>query len=489
MPASQCPLQLRMKLTFLGAAGEVTGSCTLLEVGRTKILIDCGMHQGDSTADVRNRRELPVAMSELSAVVLTHAHIDHSGRLPLLAKRGLKAPIYATPATCKLAAILLEDSASLQEMDASRDNIRNARRGLPLVDALYTPDHVPPVLALLRDIPYGKHQEIAPGVTLRFSDAGHILGSASVEFSITQPDGSKKLIVMSGDIGPKGMPLLRDAVPPVTEGRKPDLVVLESTYGDRDHRSAEATLEEFAGVLRESMWDKNKVLVPAFAVGRTQTLLYHLRSLHDSGRCPKFPVYLDSPMAVKATNLFKQFRKELDEESVKLLSQGEDPMGLEDVITTASGRESQALNEQYGAMVIIAASGMCSGGRIMHHLRHNLYKRDVRVIIAGYQAQGTLGRRLVDGATEVRIFGEPVIVRAKVHTMGGFSAHAGQTELLTWAKTYAKTATGPASTQKPPQFVLNHGEDKPRTALASLLETKLGTKAHMPSWGGFVELA
>lgn len=476
-----------MKMTFFGAAGEVTGSCTLLEVGRSKILIDCGMHQGDSTADVRNRRDLPFSLSDLSAVVLTHAHIDHSGRLPLLVKRGLKAPIFATPATCKLASILLEDSANLQEMDASRDNIRNARRGRPAVEPLYTPVHVPPTLALLRELPYGRSQEIAPGVTLRFSDAGHILGSASVELSVTQPDGTKKLIVMSGDIGPKGMPLLRDPQPPVTDGRRPDIVVLESTYGDRDHRPLEATVEEFAGILREAMWDKCKVLVPAFAVGRTQTLLYHLRALSDCGRCPKFPVYVDSPMAVKATNLFKQFRKELDAESIALLAQGDDPMGLETVIATASGAESKALNEQHGAMVIIAASGMCNGGRIMHHLRHNLYKRDVRVIIAGYQAQGTLGRRLVDGADEVRIFGEPVIVRAKVHTMGGFSAHAGQSELLTWAKTYAPAATGPGQTLKTPQFVLNHGEDKPRFALAGLLEKSLGAKVTLPAWGGSVE--
>jgi metallo-beta-lactamase family protein len=476
-----------MKLSFFGAAGEVTGSCSLLEVGRTKILIDCGMHQGDVTADTRNRRELPFSLSDLSAVILTHAHIDHSGRLPLLAKRGLKAPIFATPATCKLAAILLEDSASLQEVDAARDNVRNARRGRPAVEPLYLPKHVPPVLALMREVPYGRPQEIAPGVTLRFSDAGHILGSASVELSVTEPDGTKKLIVMSGDLGPKGMPLLRDPIAPVVEGRRPDVVVLESTYGDRDHRSLEATVEEFAGILRESMWDKNKVLVPAFAVGRTQTLLYHLRALSDCGRCPKFPIYLDSPMAVKATNLFKQFRRELDEESITLLAQGDDPMGLEDVIATATGRESQALNEQFGAMVIIAGSGMCSGGRIMHHLRHNLYKRDVRVLIAGYQAEGTLGRRLVEGAEEVRIFGEPVVVRAKVHTIGGFSAHAGQTELLQWAKSYLPAQTGPAATMKSPKFVLNHGEDKPRVALASKIDSIFGGKAYMPTWGGFLE--
>jgi metallo-beta-lactamase family protein len=477
-----------MKLSFYGAAGEVTGSCTLLEVGRSKVLIDCGMHQGDRLADTRNRRELPFRVQDLTAVVLTHAHIDHSGRLPLLAKQGLKAPIYATPATCKLATILLEDSASLQEIDAQRDNLRNARRGLPPVEPLYTPRHVPPVLALLRDLPYGRSHEIAPGVTLRMSDAGHILGSASIELGVTEPDGSKKLIVLSADIGPRGMPLLRDPQPPVTEGKRPDLVVLESTYGDRDHRPLEATVEEFAGLLREAMWDKCKVLVPAFAVGRTQTLLYHLRALSESGRCPKFPVYVDSPMAVKATQLFQHFRRELDEESIRLLSQGEDPMGLRDVTPVATGRDSQALNDQHGAMVIIAASGMCNGGRIMHHLKHNLYKRDVRVIIAGYQAQGTLGRRLVDGADEVRIMGEPVVVRAKVHTMGGFSAHAGQSELMGWAKTYAPATTGPSGTTKAPQFILTHGEDKPREALAHKLRTELGVHTHCPQWGGFVEL-
>jgi metallo-beta-lactamase family protein len=479
---------MHMKLSFFGAAGEVTGSCSLLEVGRSKVLIDCGMHQGDRLADTRNRRELPFSVQDLSAVVLTHAHIDHSGRLPLLAKHGLKAPIYATPATCKLAGILLEDSASLQEVDAMRDSVRNARRGLPPVEPLYTPKHVPPVLALLRDLPYGRSYEIAPGISLRFSDAGHILGSASVELAITEPDGTKKLIVLSADIGPKGMPLLRDPVPPVMEGRKPDLVVLESTYGDRDHRAPEATIEEFAGLLREAMWDKCKVLVPAFAVGRTQTLLYHLRALSDSGRCPRFPVFLDSPMAVKATQLFQHFRKELDEESIRLLSQGDDPMGLNEVTPVASGKDSQALNDRHGAMVIIAASGMCNGGRIMHHLKHNLYKRDVRIIIAGYQAQGTLGRRLVDGADEVRIMGETVVVRAKIHTMGGLSAHAGQTELLSWARTYAPAASGTTPNTKAPLFVLTHGEDKPREALATKLRDTMGVKTQCPQWGGFVEL-
>ncbi|MFO0858590.1 MAG: MBL fold metallo-hydrolase [Phycisphaerales bacterium] len=474
-----------VRVSFYGAAGEVTGSCYLIETGRAKVLVDCGMHQGGREADARNARAFVFDPAQLDAVVLTHAHIDHVGRLPLLGKRGYRKPIYATPATCKLVPIMLEDSAELQENDAIRQSRMNAMRGKPPVEPLYTPKDVPVVLGLLTPIEYQKPKEVAPGVVVRWTEAGHILGSASLEITCTLADGTKKVIVMSGDLGPKGVVLMRDFEAPIGEnGRQPDLVICESTYGDHDHRRLEDTVEEFAGILREAMWDKDKVLIPAFAVGRSQTMLYYLNELERSCRCPKFDVYLDSPMGAEATQLYKQFMKDMDGDTRKMIASGEDPLGLDHVHVTKTGEESRALNERRGSMVIIAASGMCTGGRIMHHLRHNLYKRDCRVIIAGYQAVGSLGRRLVDGEDEVRIFGEPIVVRARVHTLGGFSAHAGQSDLMSWMGNYGAKNGKPAS-----RLVLTHGEAQPRMALRDAVEKSLGfQRTFLPEWGASVEV-
>lgn len=479
------PTASTVRVSFYGAAGEVTGSCYHFDTGRAKILVDCGMHQGGPESDTRNARAFPFDPAALDAVILTHAHIDHIGRLPLLGKRGLRSPIYATPATCKLIPIMLEDSAELQENDAIRQSRKNAMRGKPSVEPLYTPKDVPPILALLKPTEYHKPIEVAPGVTVRWTDAGHILGSASLELTFTLADGTKKVIVMSGDLGPKGVVLMRDFEPPLLDnGKQPDLVICESTYGDHDHRPLDDTVEEFAGILREAMWDKDKVLIPAFAVGRSQTLLYYLNDLEQTCRCPKFEVFLDSPMGAEATQLYKQFMKDMDADTRKLLSKGEDPLGLDHITITRTGDDSRGLNDRRGSMVIIAASGMCTGGRILHHLQHNLYKRDCRVIIAGYQAVGSLGRRLVDGADEVRIFGEPIVVRARIHTLGGFSAHAGQSDLTKWLSNYGAKNGKPA-----PKLVLTHGESKPRMALRDIAERQLGYQGtFLPEWGANIEV-
>ena len=469
----------QLRVSFFGASGEVTGSCYHIDTGTSQVLIDFGLHQGGSDADVRNQRQLPFRLDSLEAVVLTHAHIDHIGRLPLLCRQGFRKPIYATPATCKLVPILLEDSAQLQENDALRQSRKNAMRGRPEVKPLYTPKDVPPVLALLTPVEYQKPRQVAPGITVRWTEAGHILGSASLEVTCTLADGSKKVVVFSGDLGPRGVPLMKDPEPPLMDADKlPDLVICESTYGDRDHRRLDDTVEEFAGILREAMWDKDKVLIPAFAIGRSQTMLYYLNELTNSCRCPKFDVYLDSPMGAEATKLYKQFEKDLDGAARALVAAGEDPLGIDHIRITQSGDESRRINDLRGSMVIIAASGMCTGGRIMHHLRHNLYKRDCRVIIAGFQSRGSLGRRLVEGADEVRIFGEPIVVRAKIHTLGGFSAHAGQTDLIRWLENYR-----PRGNQTP-KLVLTHGEAGPRMALRDLAESKLGfSRTFLPEWG------
>lgn len=470
-----------MRISLFGAAGEVTGSTYLVETGRARVLIDFGLHQGDRDSDERNRRMPPIDAASLDAVVVTHGHIDHIGRLPLLNDAGFKGQIFATPATCRLMPIMLEDSANLQEQDARRDSMRNARQGRPPVLPLYTAEDVKPMIARLVPLEMNKPREVAKGVTVRFTESGHILGSASIEMTCVDASGDKKVIVFSGDIGPKKQVLMRDFEAPVSE-TPPDLIVCETTYGDRDHRDIDQTVEEFAGLLREALWDKEKVLIPAFAIGRTQTLLYYIGELARSGRVPAFPTHLDSPMGVKATKLYQEFWRTLDAEAQKLHHECGEALCLERLNFLETGDQSRALNEQHGAMVIIAGSGMCNGGRIVHHLRHNLYKRGVRVLIAGYQAQGTLGRRLVDGADKVRIFGEEIVVRAKVHTLGGFSAHAGQSDLLAWMQTYKPKAGKPW-----PKVMLTHGEDGPRRAFATKLE-HMGARPFLPAWGARVEL-
>lgn len=462
-----------MQLTFHGAAGEVTGSATLLRTPQAAVLVDFGLHQGGVEAEVRNRRfalrRVIVNGRGIDAVVLTHAHIDHCGRLPLLDRWGYTGPIYATPATCDLVPIMLRDSASVQQSDALRANRRRERQGKPPVAPLYDAASVENILPRLVGVPYLQEREIAPGITLRFFDAGHILGSASVELRVRE-DGSEKTVVFSGDIGPQDTPILRDPVPPPHA----DIVVLESTYGDRDHRSREDTRAEFATLIREAMWEKQKVMIPAFAVGRTQNLLFELARMVRGERLPNFPVYVDSPMATSVTELYRRHRDLFDEESRALIDQGNGVMDFPDLHFTRSPEESRKLNDLWCCAVIIAASGMCTGGRILHHLRHNLWRHGTQVVIVGYQARGTLGRRLVEGAKRVTIFGEQIIVRSRIHTLGGLSAHAGQSELVQWAGTY--------SPHKPRVF-LNHGEDKPRAVLASGLRKRFDYSVELPAHG------
>lgn len=471
-----------MRATFFGAAGEVTGSCTYLDTGRARILVDFGMHQGDRWAEARNRRLPPIDFGRLDAVVLTHAHIDHIGRLPLLVTAGYQGPIFATPATCELVTIMLRDSARLQVAEAQRDARRAARRGddQDVEPPLYTEAEVERVLPLLRPVPYDQHHEVADAVTVRWVDAGHIVGSASLDVTL-RGNSHVTRIAFSGDLGPRGRPLLKDPTPIVGA----DLTVLESTYGDRDHKDLATTEEEFAGIVREAVWARQFVIIPAFAVGRTQQILYHLGTLTRSGRVPRFPIFVDSPMAAAAINLCRKHAGDYDAEARALLTQGHDPLLLPDLRVIESSQESQALNHFDGAAVVIAASGMCTGGRIMFHLKHHLWKRDTHVVIAGYQARGSLGRRLVEGAKNVRIFGDPVIVRARVHTLGGLSAHAGRSELLEWG---SAALDGAKSRERLPRLVLNHGEDAARASLAAGLKETRGSNAFLPAWGASVDL-
>lgn len=470
-----------MRLTFIGAAGEVTGSATLVDTGRSRILVDFGMFQGSPVAESRNRRPPDGSIDNLDAVVLTHAHIDHAGRLPLLVRDkakgggGYRGSIWATPATIELAAMMLRDSAEIQESDAARWMRHRARRGrITPAAPLYTVADVEQAVRQMRPLPYEQTQEIASGVSLHFIDAGHILGSASVRLHC-RAAGSERTIVFSGDIGVPNSPILRD---PRTFDAA-DTVILESTYGDRNHLPMDQTIDQLSGVLNICKQGCGKILIPAFAVGRTQTLVYLIGRLREEGKAPRFPVYVDSPMASEATALYRAHTELYDTISREMLGSGDSPLSFQGLRFTRSGDESRRLNEMEGPIAIISASGMCTGGRILHHLRHNLWKESTHLLFVGYQAQGTLGRALVEGTKNVRIMHEPISVKARIHTIGGLSAHAGQDHLAAWMKPLAGGK---------PRILLNHGENTPRQALRLRLNKDYGLDSAAPQRGETVEV-
>ncbi|MEK6703740.1 MAG: MBL fold metallo-hydrolase [Planctomycetota bacterium] len=468
-----------MQLSFFGAAGEVTGSCYLLETDRARIVVDFGMHQGGRDEWRRNLTFPPLRPESLNAVLVTHAHIDHIGRLPLLPKHGYTGPIYATEATRDFIPIMLNDSGRLQESDAARTNFRFAREGRPPIEPLYTEADAQLVPPLVKSVKQGNSVEVAPGIRARWFDAGHMLGSASIEVTV-QEKGVTKVIVFSGDIGHKGTAILRDPEPPPAA----DIVILESTYGDRDHRPMPQTIEEFTGIIMKAVWDKERVLVPAFAVGRCQQLVYHLAELRRSNRVPAFPVFVDSPMAALAFEVYRKHVELYDAEAVALLDSGGTPLSMPDLKVISAAEDSKKLNSNFGCNIIVAPSGMCTGGRILHHLRHNVWRKGVHILIVGYQSHGSIGRQLVEGAETIRIMGDTVVVRAQVHTLNGFSGHAGQTELLSWAT--AVKGASPAKT--PPKFILTHGEDMPRETLANKLTGIFGATPNRPKWGDSIDL-
>ncbi len=461
-----------MQIRVFGAAGEVTGSCYLVQTDRARLLLDFGLHQGGADADKRNRNLPPIAVQDLDAVVLTHAHLDHSGRTPLLAREGYRGPIYATPATIDLCEILLKDAAHLQQLDAERSNRRHA--GARHAEPLYTGDDVERLLPRFEPAEYDHPVEVAPGITCRWVDAGHILGSASVEM-ICMDGGATRTIVFSGDIGPRGAPLLKD---PVTFDRA-DLVFLESTYGDRDHRSMDDSLDEFVSIIESAQTPEGKVIIPAFAVGRTQQLLYFIGELRRQGRLTEPRVYMDSPMAITTTDLYCRHKELFDKESRAILEQRDSCLHIPGLRIARTPQESMAINRLGDGVIVLSASGMCTGGRILHHLKNNLWKEQAHLLIVGFQAQGTLGRRLVDGQKNVSIMGEPIRVKAHVHTLGGFSAHAGQTELLEWLTPIAPSA---------PRVMLTHGENEPRKTLSDLIERELRLTPELPEFGDTIEL-
>jgi len=463
-----------MQVTLYGAAGDVTGSAYHVQNTRASVLVDFGLYQGGHMADARNRIPLGIPMQSLSGVVLTHGHLDHVGRLPLLAQQGYRGWVYCTEATRELTSLVLHDSAKLQAHDLERDNRKRERAGQPPLDPLYSGADVEAILGRVRTVAYRRPVEVASGIQARWLEAGHMLGSASIELTVAE-NGERRVVVFSGDLGPQDAPILQDAEPV----SRADLVFLESTYGDRDHRPLPETVREFQDIVRSVVDRRGKILVPTFAIGRTQQIFYHLAVAFREGALKKFPVYLDSPMAFEATRIYLHHPELMDEEFQRL--QRGHPI-LEDLNTvhaTASPEESRTLNTIAGPCLIMAGSGMCNGGRILHHLKYNLWRPETAVLIVGFQAAGTLGRELVEGRPTVRIFGEPIAVRASVHTLGGFSAHAGQTDLLRWFGAMAASR---------PRVVLCHGEDSARQALAAKLREQYQIEATLPGLGESVTL-
>jgi len=463
-----------MKITLHGAAGDVTGSAYHVQTDRANVLVDCGLYQGTRLADQKNRLPRGLSAKRLDAVVLTHGHLDHVGRLPILARQGFQASVVATEATVEMAGLVLHDSAKVQAHDLIRENRKRERAGKEPLEPMYSPADVEAILERFRPAAYDRFTEIAAGIQARFVEAGHMLGSASIVLSVDE-GGRRRTVVFSGDIGPWGAPLLRDPAPP-TEA---DLVLMESTYGDRNHRSLDDTVREFEGIIQEALPRKGKILVPTFAIGRTQQILYHLAVAFRRHTLPKFPVYLDSPMAVEATKIYVNHQELMDEELKALQRVRPLREDLDTLKATATPEDSQALNNAPGPCLIMAGSGMCNGGRILHHLKYNLWRPETSVLIVGFQAAGTLGRRLVERAQTVRIFGEPIAVRAGVHTLGGFSAHAGQSDLLRWFGAMAGSK---------PRVVVCHGEDKARTTLAGLRRDRYGVETTLPTLGEAVTL-
>ncbi len=463
-----------MNITFYGAAREVTGSCFLIEHRDQRLLFDCGLRQGAPEADRKNWRRFPFKVGALDAVILSHAHIDHSGLLPKLVREGYRGPIYATPASIALTEILLRDAAHIQETEAERATRRNLRQGKKIVEPLYTIADVEQTLPLFRPVHYGRDGRPAEEITFRFHDAGHILGSAITELEIGG-GGQMRRLIMSGDLGPVDQALMNE--PATLEHAH--AIVMESTYGDRDHRSKTETLTEFEQVLSEARRTGGPVIIPAFAVGRTQALIYRLAELDRAGRLPFREVYVDSPMAFSTTNLYCRHEKLLDDETLDLIEKGFDLCDLDFVRFTRDVEESRALNSLNRPAIIISASGMCTGGRILHHLRHNLWKNNAHVVFVGFQGRGTLGRQLVDGAKRVRIYGETIAVKARIHTINGFSAHAGRSDLLRWHDHFTKGN---------PKTILVHGEEEAMKALARAIEKRRHRKPHMPREGETIEL-
>ncbi len=465
-----------MKLVFLGATHEVTGSCTMIEIGGKYGLVDCGMEQGE---DIFVNQEIPVNPAEIDFLLLTHAHIDHSGNIPLLFKNGYSGPVYATDATCHLCEIMLRDCAHIQESDAEWKNRKALRAGGAPVEPVYSLDDAETAIAHLRPCSYDEMIQVDEGVIVRFTDVGHLLGSASIEVFLTEADVSKK-VVFSGDIGNTDQPLIKN--PQYIE--EADYVITESTYGDRLHETGEKTgVEYFADCIQRTLDRGGNVVIPSFAVGRTQEMLYLIRIVKEQGLVTghgDFPVYVDSPLANEATGIFLQCDRSYFNDSTRaLLDSGVNPLMSPGVKLSVSSEESKQINFDTTPKIILSASGMCEAGRIRHHLKHNLWRPESMILFVGYQAVGTTGRKIRDGAKEVKLFGENVAVNAEIAYLPGKSGHADKNGLIRWITAFR---------EKPAMVFVNHGDDETMKSYANCLADEYGFTVSAPYSGAAFDL-
>lgn len=462
-----------MELQFYGAANRVTGSCHILRTGSHTLLLDCGLIQGSAEEEALNRASFPFEPSALDAVVLSHGHIDHSGRIPLLVKRGFSGPVYATPATIDLSRVLLLDAAALAERDADLRRRHPVTRRDRHAEPVYTRRDAMKALDCMQGLDYLEVREIVPGVRLRFFDAGHILGSAVVELEVTE-EGRICTLVFSGDLGQYDSPVLRDPETP----EKADVLLVESTYGDRLHREFQQTLAELGGIFRTTSRNCGNILVPAFSIGRSQELLYLFATHYEEWQLARWQIYLDSPMAIEASRIYWDYPELFDDEALVLKNRFTKLPLLDNLHLTQRVEDSRKINDIRHGAIIIAGSGMCNGGRILHHLAYNVHRPECQVLITGYQAAGTLGRQLVDGEGQVLIHGKSYPVAAAVHTVGGLSAHGDRNDMLRWMKGFVSR----------PEVYVVHGDDGVKKLFREAIEQELGLHVVIPEPGDVVRL-
>jgi metallo-beta-lactamase family protein len=456
------------KIEFYGATGEVTGSLHIIRTGQHNILLECGLVQGGRAAEEKNADPFPLPVDEIDAVILSHAHIDHSGRVPLLVRRGYRGPVYCQNATRALCRIMLPDSGYLNEKDADWANKKRRKQGKPLVEPLYTLEDAENCLQQFHGFRYGESFAAAPGVTARFHDAGHILGSSIVELKF---DDGDRTLVFSGDLGYRDAPVMD----PPARLQAADMVIMESTYGDRLHRPIAETMAELTELFQVARANRGNIMIPAFTVGRTQDLLYLMAENFDEWGLDDWHIFLDSPMAIEATETYAEYRHLY---GAKLFGPDSQLPKLPNFHTTQTTEESMAINAVKKGAIIIAGSGMMTGGRIHHHLKNNIWRPECHLVVVGYQAFGSLGRRIVDGAKDIRLWGETYPVRAQVHTIGGLSAHADQQDLIDWYGAFGN---------RPPVYLV-HGEPDAQRALANVLKTASKAPVHIANRGQVIEI-
>ena len=462
-----------MHIEFYGATSGITGSCHILRANDQLVLLDCGLIQGKREVEARNREPFPFSPNKVSAVVLSHGHIDHSGRIPLLIRQGYRGPIYAQNATCDLCKIMLQDSASLQERDAEYENKWRDRKKKPLIEALYTIEDARKSLESFTGLRYREKREILPGIYICFQDAGHILGSSSVEVWIEE-EGREQKIVFSGDLGQYDTPILND--PAIIQSA--DHVLVESTYGNRRHRNQQETIDEIGNIISMARHESGNLLIPAFSIGRSQEILYYMGTYYKEWELNRWKVFLDSPMAIKASKVYWEYPHLYDEDATRLRHRINEMPQLKNLHQCSAVEDSMAINNIKTGAIIIAGSGMCNGGRIIHHLKQNISRKGAHIMIVGYQANGTLGRKLVDGHEQVKIHGILYPVHAQIHTVGGLSAHGDVDDLTRWIRNF----------NSDPFIHIVHGEKQTKQEFCNHIHQSLGLRVDVPLEGDILEL-